>query len=80
MFTTRKGVWEAQSAAEWEKICSEVNVGLMQMTDVSKIMARASPDEVNDFTKDVIGITCGEESMRAWLDSTRPLQARVSAG
>ncbi|KAK9357567.1 hypothetical protein V1504DRAFT_478783 [Lipomyces starkeyi] len=26
MFTTRQGVWEAQSALAWEKLCSEVNV------------------------------------------------------
>jgi hypothetical protein len=76
MFTTRKGVWEAKSAAEWEKICSEVNVGLVQMTDVNKIMARVSPDEVNDFAKGVIGITCGKESMRIWLASKQA--SRVS--
>ncbi|KAN0098438.1 hypothetical protein V8E51_014101 [Hyaloscypha variabilis] len=75
MFTTRKGVWEAKSAAEWEKICSEVNVGLVQMADVSKIMARVPPDEVNDFAKTVIGITSGKESMRVWLASKQALEA-----
>ncbi len=75
VITTCRGVWEAKSAAEWVKICSEVNVGLVQMTDVNKIMARVSPDEVNDFAKAIIGITCGEESMRIWLASRQALEA-----
>ena len=75
MLTTRKGVWEAKSAAAWETICSEVNVGLVQMTDLNMIMARVSPDEVNDFAKFVISITCSKESTRIWLASKQALIA-----
>ncbi|KAK8087548.1 hypothetical protein PG997_002509 [Apiospora hydei] len=33
MVTTRKGPWDAASAQEWLRICSEVNVGLVQMAE-----------------------------------------------
>jgi hypothetical protein len=39
------------------------------MTEVNKIMARVSPDEVNEFAKFIIDITLGKESMQTWLAS-----------
>jgi len=33
MVTTRQGIWEAQSSVAWEKLCLEVDVGLMQMAE-----------------------------------------------
>jgi len=39
-FTTGKGVWEAQPALAWEKLCSEVNVGLIQMAEADKLFTK----------------------------------------
>lgn len=66
MFTTRKGVWEAQSAIVWEKLCSEVNVGLMQIKDSDKLFAEVAPENVNDFTKALLEATYGIERMERW--------------
>lgn len=66
MFTTRQGVWEAQSAVAWEKLCSEVNVGFIQRAEAYKLFAEATPDEVNDFSKYILEITFGIENMERW--------------
>lgn len=65
-FTTRKGVWEAQSAVAWEKICSEVNVGLMHMEDADKLFLETAPEDVNDFAKEVLEVTYGIERLERW--------------
>jgi hypothetical protein len=67
MFTTRQGVWEAQSAVAWEKMCSEVHVGSMQMAEVDKLFTEVGPEEVNEFTKVVLEVTFGRERMERWV-------------
>jgi hypothetical protein len=66
MFTTRQGVWEAQSAVAWEKLCSEGPVGLMQAADADRLFTEAAVEDVNEFTKAVLEITFGKESMERW--------------
>ena len=66
MFTTRSGVWEAQSALAWERLCSEVNVGLMQVADADKLFTEVAPEDVDDFTMLILQATFGEERMERW--------------
>ena len=66
MFTTRSGVWEAQSALAWEKLCSEVNVGLMQVAEADKLFTEVAPEDVDDFTMLILQATFGEERMERW--------------
>jgi hypothetical protein len=66
MFTTRQGVWEAQSAVAWEKLCSERPVGLMHVAEADRLFTEAAAEEVNEFTKVVLEITFGKESMERW--------------
>ncbi|KAK9355882.1 hypothetical protein V1523DRAFT_403749 [Lipomyces doorenjongii] len=66
MFTTRQGVWEAQSALAWEKLCSEVNVGLIQMAEADKLFTEVAPEDVNDFSKVILEATFGVERMERW--------------
>lgn len=66
MFTTRKGAWEAKSAVTWEKMCSEVSVGLMHMAEADRLFTEVGPDEVNEFTKVILGLIFGLEKMERW--------------
>lgn len=66
MFTTRQGVWEAQSAPAWEKLCSEVNVGLMQVAETNKLFTEVAPEDVNDFTILILQAIFGEERTERW--------------
>jgi hypothetical protein len=66
MFTTRQGAWEAQSAMAWEKVCSEVNVGLMQMSEAHRLFTESAPEEINEFTELVLGLIYGRERLQRW--------------
>lgn len=66
VFTTRQGVWEAKSARAWEKLCSEVNVGLMQVAEADKLFTEVAPEDVDDFTVLILQATFGEERIERW--------------
>lgn len=71
MFTTRTGVWEAQSAIAWEKLCININVGLMQMAEAIDLFSELEPQEVNDFTKSILEINVGIEKVERWCATPR---------
>ncbi|RFU30428.1 hypothetical protein B7463_g5895, partial [Scytalidium lignicola] len=66
MLTTRQGVWEARSAPAWEKICLEVNVGLMQMAEADRLFTEFTPEDVNDFTKVLFEAAFGVDRIERW--------------
>lgn len=66
MFTTRQGVWEAQSASAWEKIYSEPDAGLTKITELDRLLTEGGPSNVDSFTKVVLMITLGTERVAAW--------------
>lgn len=66
MFTTRKGVWEAQSALAWEQLCSERSIGLARITQVNKLFTLVAPEDINDFAKSLFDTTFGTHKMRRW--------------
>ncbi|KAH8812708.1 hypothetical protein F5884DRAFT_786166 [Xylogone sp. PMI_703] len=66
VFTTRGGVWEAQSAPAWEKLCAEVNVGLMQISEMDRLLAESTPEDVNDFTKMIFESAFGGNIVERW--------------
>ncbi|KAK8875304.1 Transcription factor gsfR2 [Apiospora arundinis] len=71
MVTTRKGPWEAASAQEWLRICSEVNVGLVQLAEAHTLFssptaamgAAKNPDE---FIKFALLVGHGERRLSEW--------------
>lgn len=66
MFTTREGVWEADTAFAWEKICSEVDVQLVKRFDIERHFTEASPADINEFGKMMLESTFGTERMGRW--------------
>ena len=66
MLTTRRGVWDAQTALAWEKLCLEWNIGLMQVTETDKLFTEVTPEDVDDFAKAVLEIAFGVERMERW--------------
>ncbi|KAL7902880.1 hypothetical protein HDV63DRAFT_391739 [Trichoderma sp. SZMC 28014] len=66
MFTTRQGVWEAQSASAWDKIYSEPDAGLTKITELDRLLTEGAPSNVDSFTKVVLMITLGAERVAAW--------------
>jgi hypothetical protein len=66
MFTTRQGVWEAQSASAWDKIYSEPGAGLTKITELDRLLTEVEPDSIDSFAKIVLMITLGAEKVAAW--------------
>lgn len=66
MLTTRKGVWEAKSSPEWEKVCSEVNAGLFHLADFESLFTEAEPGNINDFTIAMLEAIFGPERIQRW--------------
>lgn len=81
MWTTRKGVWGAQSALSWNMMCSGTDIGFMHRDGTEKLFVDSTPDEVDDFAKAVMTISFGSEKISLWeiesrrksgLDGRRP--------
>ena len=66
MLTTRQGVWEADTAFAWEKLCSEVDIGFVQRFKAEKLFTEASPAHIDEFGEFMLEITFGPERMKRW--------------
>lgn len=65
MFTTRQGVWEAQSASAWDKIYSESDAGLTKITELDRLLTENGLNNVDSFAKVVLMVTLGTERVAA---------------
>ncbi|KAH7144332.1 hypothetical protein B0J13DRAFT_554961 [Dactylonectria estremocensis] len=66
MFTTRRGVWEADTAFAWTKMCAERNVGFMHRNDTEKVLVGEKPGEVDHFSLAVMELDFGLEKFQRW--------------
>lgn len=70
MFTTRAGLWQAESAYEWWAKCREKDVLFCPSLESGKYLLKSgetSPDDVDDFGRFVLRIIEGEETVDKWL-------------
>lgn len=67
-FTTRQGAWDVDSAYTWEKMCSEVNVGFVQLAEAPILLTKAVPDDVDEFAKAMLSIICGASRVNRWIN------------
>ena len=66
MFTTRQGVWEADTAFAWQKLCSEVDVGFIQRFEAEEILAQCGPSDLDEFAEMLLEMTFGGTRMERW--------------
>lgn len=70
MFTTRAGLWQAESAYEWWAKIKEKDVLFCPSLESGKYLLKpgeTSPDDVDDFGRFVLRIIEGEERVDKWL-------------
>lgn len=70
MFTTRAGLWQAESAYEWWSKFREKDVLFCPSLESGKHLLKpgvTSPDDVDDFGRFVLKIIEGEERVNKWL-------------
>jgi hypothetical protein len=66
MFTTRRGAWDAPSAPAWEKLCTEVNLRLLQTASADQLFAESTPDDVDEFAQLVLEVAFGADKTIRW--------------
>ncbi|KAH8889453.1 hypothetical protein GQ53DRAFT_748164 [Thozetella sp. PMI_491] len=66
MFTSRQGVWDAQTAFEWGSFCSEVDIGFVQRYACEKFFTDSRPVDIDEFTKMIVETTFGAERLQRW--------------
>ncbi|KAF2500621.1 hypothetical protein BU16DRAFT_253623 [Lophium mytilinum] len=68
MFTNSQGVWQAETASAWEKICLEGVVMFMQRFEAERLFSEASPSDVDEFGKRMMEITFGIKKVESWKE------------
>ncbi|KAF7562313.1 hypothetical protein G7046_g1831 [Stylonectria norvegica] len=63
--TTKRGIWDAESALTWMKLCSEGSVGFLHRNDTEALLTGAA-DEVDEFSLVIMELDFGKERMDAW--------------
>lgn len=67
MLTTRQGVWDAQSAFAWEKLCLEGDVGFIQRFQTERYFSEKRPADVDEFCIGAMESAFGVERMERWV-------------
>jgi hypothetical protein len=63
--TTRQGLWDASTASEWEKLCSEVDVGFIKRFDNQDVFL-LNPQDIDEFGTLILESTYSSEKLRRW--------------
>jgi hypothetical protein len=66
-FTHRQGVWEAKSAAAWEKLCAERDVKFVQKSEAESLFLDANPADIDEFGKMMLNLAFGIERVQDWI-------------
>lgn len=67
MLTNGRGLWEASSAFEFDKLCAEGDMRFMQRFDAERIFSEARPSDIDEFGKFNLEMTFGSEKMNQWM-------------
>ena len=66
LVTTRRGVWQAETAFAWTKLCAERSVGFVHRNQTESLMTERRMDEVDLFTLALMELDFGPDRMERW--------------
>jgi hypothetical protein len=64
--TTRKGIWTADSAFSWTKMCADSNIGFLCRNDHEKVLAEMSYDDIDPLALCMMDLDLGPDRMKRW--------------
>ncbi|KAL4726616.1 hypothetical protein ACLX1H_005504 [Fusarium chlamydosporum] len=64
--TMRKGLWTADNAFSWTKMCAESNVGFLCRNEHEKILSEMSADDIDPFALCMMDLDIGPDRMARW--------------
>ncbi|KAM0421153.1 hypothetical protein ACHAPT_011045 [Fusarium lateritium] len=68
--TTRRGVWDAKTAAAWTSICAERSVGFLHRNETEALLKERRIDEVDSFPLVLMELDFGPDRMETWRHSS----------
>ncbi|KAI1862053.1 uncharacterized protein JN550_010518 [Neoarthrinium moseri] len=77
MFTARRGVWEAESAAQWFELCCSKSTLLVPSLQPEPLISQYAAEEIDDFAKLYWTFIVGSDKMQCWKDR-RSKESRIN--
>lgn len=69
MYTAREGLWDAKTASAWASKCGESSVDFVNRTQWSGVFESRRPEEMDEFSREVLQITYGSERVEWWKNN-----------
>lgn len=70
MYTNRVGLWDAASAAEWEKQCLGRDVAFLQRFHCGMLFTDVEPADVDEFGIAIVDMTFNSELVERWKNGS----------
>ncbi|KAF4173833.1 hypothetical protein CNMCM8927_006598 [Aspergillus lentulus] len=70
MFTSRRGLWDAESAIKWFELCSLKPPLLVDSLQPGALMSQYSAEELDDLAKLYWTYIVGADKIQCWIDRT----------
>lgn len=70
MYTNRAGLWNAASAFDWDRRCSEGGVAFLQRQECGKLFDNAEPADIDEFGTAILNLSCHIDLLQQWRDRT----------
>ncbi|RAO71654.1 uncharacterized protein BHQ10_007666 [Talaromyces amestolkiae] len=70
MFTARNGLWEADSAVKWFKLCCEKPPLLVPSLQPGPLISQYPAEELDDFAKFYWTYLVGTDKIQSWIDKS----------
>lgn len=83
MCTTREGLWDASSAADWEERCAHTAgaVGwLAHRADFERFFSEAGAADIDEFSRALMASTFGHDRVRRWERDSGGVQSDRQCG
>lgn len=66
MYTNRRGLWAATTAARWQSQCKEKSPWFLQRFECAKLFDVAKPVDIDEFGIAMLNMTLGQEAVEQW--------------
>jgi hypothetical protein len=79
MYTNRNGLWDAESATEWEEQClTKKDVQFLQRGNCAKLLTEVKPADIDEFGTVMLDMTFNKDLLEVWRNKSNDIQQAKS--
>jgi hypothetical protein len=78
MYTNRNGLWDAESATEWEKQRLTKGVQFLQRFNRAKLLTEVKPADIDEFGTVMLDMTFNKDLLEEWRNKSNDIQQAES--